>query len=292
MDSHQNLEQDLERIGWNIHLALNGTPNNGLENSSNPLNFELDGNQNLINELEVPMESYSGGESGRGGKNELNGSSIEICGSLDNQSNHFLNGEQSTPREGNDLKKGLLLSFDNSFSQSPLKTLKSGSTQRALISQSPAQVIGEQVGKISSLESPHGLTEENSEDKDFFPITTSSLSISKERPSLTCHQHHHLSRPNLPSKSTLSSLNSELLHSNPPSNPFNSQWKQRGKHFFILSSSGKPIWSRYGDESQLSGLMAVIQALISVFDGQGDTLRYSFRQIVPWILFWIDPWLT
>ncbi|XP_013168648.1 PREDICTED: protein SAND [Papilio xuthus] len=46
------------------------------------------------------------------------------------------------------------------------------------------------------------------------------------------------------------------------------------KHVFILSSAGKPIYSRYGNEDKLAGLCGVIQALVSVVeDHDQDILR-------------------
>jgi hypothetical protein len=53
------------------------------------------------------------------------------------------------------------------------------------------------------------------------------------------------------------------------------RWRSRRKHFFILSSAGKPIYSRYGDDSIISGYMGVIQAIISFFEDNGDTLQYA-----------------
>ncbi|KAF8397546.1 hypothetical protein HHK36_016464 [Tetracentron sinense] len=40
-------------------------------------------------------------------------------------------------------------------------------------------------------------------------------------------------------------------------------WRKRKKHFFMLSHSGKPIYSRYGDEYKLAGFSATLQAIIS-----------------------------
>ncbi|KAH6581635.1 hypothetical protein BASA60_002297 [Batrachochytrium salamandrivorans] len=45
------------------------------------------------------------------------------------------------------------------------------------------------------------------------------------------------------------------------------------KHFFILSAAGKPIYTRYGDETKLSSFMGVIQVVIAYFSDEGDTLR-------------------
>lgn len=53
------------------------------------------------------------------------------------------------------------------------------------------------------------------------------------------------------------------------------RWRARKKHFFILSSAGKPVYSRYGDESVVSGYMGVIQAIISFFQ-DGDDMLKSF----------------
>jgi len=51
-----------------------------------------------------------------------------------------------------------------------------------------------------------------------------------------------------------------------------SNWIKHKKHFFILSSAGKPIYSRYGDESKLSSLMGVIQAIISFYNVDNDEI--------------------
>ena len=51
------------------------------------------------------------------------------------------------------------------------------------------------------------------------------------------------------------------------------EWRRQPRHFFVLSSSGKPVWSLHGDENALAGFMAVIQALVSFVAGAGDTLR-------------------
>lgn len=55
-------------------------------------------------------------------------------------------------------------------------------------------------------------------------------------------------------------------------------FRTRGKHVFILSWSGRPIFSRYGDEAELSGFMGVVSALISNFqnlpgDEEPDQIR-------------------
>ena len=66
------------------------------------------------------------------------------------------------------------------------------------------------------------------------------------------------------------------------------RWRSRRKHFFVLSSAGKPIYSRYGDDNIISGYMGVIQAIISFFEDNGDTLKYyspfylDFARLLIW----------
>ncbi|XVF05683.1 hypothetical protein REPUB_Repub05bG0193600 [Reevesia pubescens] len=50
-------------------------------------------------------------------------------------------------------------------------------------------------------------------------------------------------------------------------------WRKRKKHFFILSNSGKPIYSRYGDEHKLAGFSATLQAIISFVENGGDCIK-------------------
>ncbi|CAK9165182.1 unnamed protein product [Ilex paraguariensis] len=50
-------------------------------------------------------------------------------------------------------------------------------------------------------------------------------------------------------------------------------WRKRKKHFFILSNSGKPIYSRYGDEYKLAGFSATLQAIISFVENGGDRVK-------------------
>ncbi|KAH9616784.1 hypothetical protein KSS87_016112 [Heliosperma pusillum] len=60
-------------------------------------------------------------------------------------------------------------------------------------------------------------------------------------------------------------------------------WRKRKKHFFVLSHSGKPIYSRYGDEHKLAGFSATLQAIISfVENGRNESaisnsLHYFLR---------------
>ncbi|KAL6853306.1 hypothetical protein ACP4OV_019335 [Aristida adscensionis] len=51
-------------------------------------------------------------------------------------------------------------------------------------------------------------------------------------------------------------------------------WRKRKKHFFILSNSGRPIYSRYGDEHKLAGFSATLQAIISFVENSGDHIKF------------------
>ncbi|XP_067932377.1 protein SAND-like [Watersipora subatra] len=53
------------------------------------------------------------------------------------------------------------------------------------------------------------------------------------------------------------------------------EWKYKRKHIFVLSQSGKPIYSRYGNEEKLVTLYGVMQALVSFLthSQQKDTLK-------------------
>jgi hypothetical protein len=50
-------------------------------------------------------------------------------------------------------------------------------------------------------------------------------------------------------------------------------WVSHPKHYFILSSSGKPIYSYHGDESSLAAQMALITALVAVIQDHVRDLR-------------------
>lgn len=50
-------------------------------------------------------------------------------------------------------------------------------------------------------------------------------------------------------------------------------WLLHEKHVFILSNAGKPIYSRYGDETKLSGTMGVLQAIVSFLKDTNDNIQ-------------------
>lgn len=49
-------------------------------------------------------------------------------------------------------------------------------------------------------------------------------------------------------------------------------WKSKLKHYMILSSAGKPIYSRHGDLSLINSYMGVVQTIISFYEGAKDPL--------------------
>ncbi|KAK5280837.1 Vacuolar fusion protein mon1, partial [Cryomyces antarcticus] len=51
------------------------------------------------------------------------------------------------------------------------------------------------------------------------------------------------------------------------------QFKSKLKHFLILSSAGKPIWSRHGDDQVISNYIGIIQTIISFYQGASDGLK-------------------
>lgn len=51
------------------------------------------------------------------------------------------------------------------------------------------------------------------------------------------------------------------------------EWKAKLKHYMILSSAGKPIWSRHGDLSLINSYMGVVQTIISFYEGAGNPLQ-------------------
>lgn len=71
-------------------------------------------------------------------------------------------------------------------------------------------------------------------------------------------QRHHQRHTSLADRSLSAALEDDSQAS----------WLHHLKHFFILSSSGKPIYSYHGEENALAGLMALITALVSVVQDQ------------------------
>jgi hypothetical protein len=49
-------------------------------------------------------------------------------------------------------------------------------------------------------------------------------------------------------------------------------WKSKLKHYMVLSSAGKPIYSRHGDLSLINSYMGVVQTIISFYEGAKNPL--------------------
>ncbi|TQS31834.1 hypothetical protein Golomagni_07871, partial [Golovinomyces magnicellulatus] len=50
-------------------------------------------------------------------------------------------------------------------------------------------------------------------------------------------------------------------------------WKSKLKHYMILSSAGKPIWSRHGDMALINSSIGVVQTIISFYEGAKNPLQ-------------------
>ncbi|KAK8155577.1 vacuolar fusion protein MON1 [Phyllosticta citribraziliensis] len=51
------------------------------------------------------------------------------------------------------------------------------------------------------------------------------------------------------------------------------QWRSKLKHYLILSSAGKPIYSRHGDDQLIANSIGVVQTIISFYQDADDTLK-------------------
>ena len=50
-------------------------------------------------------------------------------------------------------------------------------------------------------------------------------------------------------------------------------WREKRKHYLILSAAGKPIYNRHGSDNLISGYIGVIQTIISYYEGSDDQLK-------------------
>jgi hypothetical protein len=51
------------------------------------------------------------------------------------------------------------------------------------------------------------------------------------------------------------------------------QWRAKLKHFLILSSAGKPIYSRHGDDQLITNYIGVVQTIISFYQSTNEVLK-------------------
>ena len=50
-------------------------------------------------------------------------------------------------------------------------------------------------------------------------------------------------------------------------------WTSHKKHFFILTDSARPVYSRYGDEVNITPLLCTIVAFLGQLERDGKTLK-------------------
>ncbi|KAJ8105770.1 hypothetical protein OPT61_g9981 [Boeremia exigua] len=51
------------------------------------------------------------------------------------------------------------------------------------------------------------------------------------------------------------------------------QWRAKLKHFLVLSSAGKPVYSRHGDDQLITNYIGIVQTIISFYQSTNDSLR-------------------
>ncbi|KAL7719573.1 Vacuolar fusion protein MON1-like protein [Entamoeba marina] len=61
--------------------------------------------------------------------------------------------------------------------------------------------------------------------------------------------------------------------------PSDTTWFQHHKHFFVYTMAGKPVFSRYGSDIELSTFTATLLAITSVVNDNKDDLRYVRRPL-------------
>lgn len=59
----------------------------------------------------------------------------------------------------------------------------------------------------------------------------------------------------------------------PPPPPPQPDWKKERKNIFILSSAGKPVYTRHGDENEMVTLFGLLQAVVSIAQDAGDQIH-------------------
>ncbi|OQV20276.1 Vacuolar fusion protein MON1-like protein A [Hypsibius exemplaris] len=65
------------------------------------------------------------------------------------------------------------------------------------------------------------------------------------------------------------------------------EWRNQRRQLFVFSNSGKPVYTRHGDEDRLVTLCGVMQAIVSVVNDTNDNQLWSMRAIGTTISFLI-----
>ncbi|KAG6032268.1 Vacuolar fusion protein mon1 [Claviceps citrina] len=68
-----------------------------------------------------------------------------------------------------------------------------------------------------------------------------------------------------------------------------SLWKSKRKHYMILSSAGKPIWSRHGDLDLINSSIGVIQTIISFYESSKNPLQGFTAGTTRFVVLTRDP---
>lgn len=68
-------------------------------------------------------------------------------------------------------------------------------------------------------------------------------------------------------------LNSVTVNNSSDDFSADDKWILREKHIFVLSSAGKPVYSRYGNEDKLAWLFGVMQTLVSFVQSDDDNIK-------------------
>ena len=215
---------------------------NGRENESSPLDFPLPSSSRLSMEedyLASPQMSPSSALSSP----PMRPSSSELPASV---ALPLTRSRSSTPQTATPLRAGPSISVDddNASIRSFVPTVSAGDDLEAMLSEMLGSEARWPVELDDDVDIWEGQSEDESEedldleeepeDDGIFPLIVSGFLMVEDKMIL---------------------------------------WRSRRKHFFVLSSAGKPIYSRYGDDSVISGYMGVIQTIISFFEDNGDTLR-------------------
>ncbi|XP_028406838.1 vacuolar fusion protein MON1 homolog A-like [Dendronephthya gigantea] len=87
------------------------------------------------------------------------------------------------------------------------------------------------------------------------------------------HKDDIVQQPEIPSDKESALQNERSTPEHVDEDVNHPDWIKHKKHIFVLSSAGKPIYSRYGNEDKLSTLTGVMQALVSFVEDENNHLR-------------------
>ena len=165
------------------------------------------------------------------------------------------------------------------------------SSFRAKLSRSPPKETGESVFEVNakSIEDDYDDEEDDDEDEDDDETVgveedMDKLLVLKDeeeeepedvtaRPISSCSDEFEDAREHLSPVKQPPETKTAPTNQDPQAVFMSDAWRFQKKHIFILSDAGKPIYSLNGDETELSSLMAVIQAQVAFVEDMNDQLR-------------------